>query len=51
MNEKLSYAYDTYIGAAVSEIWQGIADGEMTKHYVYGIRLESALKKALPMHT
>ena len=26
-------------------MWRGIIDGEMTKHYVYGTRLESKLKK------
>ena len=27
---------------------KGIVDGEMTKHYVYGTRLESKLKKGAP---
>lgn len=29
-------------------MWKGIVDGEMTKHYVYGTRLESKLKKGAP---
>jgi uncharacterized protein YndB with AHSA1/START domain len=31
-----------------SKVWQGIVDGDMTKHYVYGTRLASDLKKGTP---
>ena len=40
--------YDIYIGAPVSKVWKGIVDGDMTKHYVYGTRLDSKLKKGTP---
>jgi uncharacterized protein YndB with AHSA1/START domain len=48
MSEKPAYTYDIYIGAPVGKVWKGIVDGEMTKHYVYGTRLESKLKKGAP---
>ena len=48
MSEKPAYNYDIYIGAPVGKVWKGIVDGEMTKHYVYGTRLESKLKKGAP---
>jgi uncharacterized protein YndB with AHSA1/START domain len=48
MAKDLAYAYNIYIGASVAEVWKGIVDGEMTKHYVYGTRLESKLKKGTP---
>ena len=49
MSEKPAYNYDIYIGAPVGKVWKGIVDGEMTKHYVYGTRLESKLKKGAPV--
>jgi uncharacterized protein YndB with AHSA1/START domain len=48
MGNKLEFAYDIYIGAPAAKVWKGIVDGEMTKHYVYGTRLESKLKKGAP---
>jgi uncharacterized protein YndB with AHSA1/START domain len=48
MAEKLAYTYDIYVGAAVGKVWNGIVDGEMTKHYVYGTRLKSTLKNDAP---
>jgi uncharacterized protein YndB with AHSA1/START domain len=48
MTRKLEYTYDIYIGAPLGKVWKGIVDGEMTKHYVYGTRLESKLKKGAP---
>jgi len=48
MDKTVAYAYDIYIGAPVGEVWKGIVDGEMTKHYVYGTRLETKLKKGAP---
>jgi uncharacterized protein YndB with AHSA1/START domain len=45
MAKDLAYAFNIYIGAPVAEVWKGIVDGEMTKHYVYGTRLESELQK------
>ena len=44
----VAYSYDIYIGAPIAKVWKGIVDGEMTKHYVYGTRLESKLKKGSP---
>jgi uncharacterized protein YndB with AHSA1/START domain len=46
--KKLEYTYDIYIGAPIGKVWKGIVDGEMTKHYVYGTRLESKLEKGTP---
>src|SRR5580698_7160207 len=48
MTKHLAYTYDIYIGAPVSKVWKGIVDGDMTKHYVYGTRLDSKLKKGTP---
>jgi uncharacterized protein YndB with AHSA1/START domain len=48
MAKDLAYAYNIYIGAPVAKVWKGIVDGEMTKHCVYGTRLESKLKKGTP---
>jgi len=45
MSKNLAISYDIYIGAAAAKVWKGIVDGEMTRHYVYGTRLESKLKK------
>lgn len=41
--------YDIYIRAPAAKVWRGIVDGHMTKHYVYGTRLESKLKKGAPI--
>jgi uncharacterized protein YndB with AHSA1/START domain len=46
--QQFAYTYDIYIGAPVSKVWKGIVDGDMTKHYVYGTRLDSKLKKGTP---
>ena len=43
-----AYTYDIYIGVPVNNVWKGLVDGEMTKHYVYGTRLQSKLKKGAP---
>jgi len=48
MAEKLAYRYDIYVRAPVGEVWKGIVDGDLTKHYVYGTRFESKLKKGAP---
>ena len=48
MAEKLAYTYDIYIGAPAAAVWRGIVDGEMTKHYAYGTRLDTTLKKGAP---
>jgi uncharacterized protein YndB with AHSA1/START domain len=45
MGKNLEFAYDIYIGASPAKVWKGIVDGDMTKQYVYGTRLESKLKK------
>jgi len=45
MNTRLSYSYDIYIAAPAAAVWRGLVDGEMTKHYVYGTRIETTLKK------
>jgi|HubBroStandDraft_6_1064221.scaffolds.fasta_scaffold668453_2 uncharacterized protein YndB with AHSA1/START domain len=48
MAKDLAYAYNIDIGAPVAKVWKGIVDGEMTKHYVYGTRLNSKLTKGTP---
>ena len=48
MGKQLSYSYDIFIGAPLGKVWKGIVDGDMTRHYVYGTRLESKLKKGAP---
>lgn len=45
MADKPACSYDIYIGAPVSKVWQALIDGELTKHYVYGTKFESKLKK------
>jgi uncharacterized protein YndB with AHSA1/START domain len=37
--------YEIYIGAPVENVWQGLTDGDFTRQYVYGTRLQSSLKK------
>src|SRR5215813_1805824 len=39
------YGYDIYIGAPVEKVWQGLTDGDLTRQYVYGTRLQSTLEK------
>ena len=46
--KNIAITYDIYIGAPIGKVWKGIVDGDMTKHYVYGTRLESKLKKGAP---
>jgi uncharacterized protein YndB with AHSA1/START domain len=48
MSNELSFTYDIYIGAPVNKVWKGLVEGELTKHYVYGTRFESKLKKGNP---
>jgi uncharacterized protein YndB with AHSA1/START domain len=48
MTKKLEYSYDIYIGAPLGKVWKGLIDGDLTKHYVYGTRFESKLKKGAP---
>jgi uncharacterized protein YndB with AHSA1/START domain len=48
MGKQLSYSYDIFIGAPLGKVWKGIVDGDMTRHYVYGTRFESKLKKGAP---
>jgi uncharacterized protein YndB with AHSA1/START domain len=48
MPKQLEYTYDIYIGAPIGKVWNGLVDGDMTKHYVYGTRLETKLKKGSP---
>jgi uncharacterized protein YndB with AHSA1/START domain len=48
MTKNLTFAYDIYIGAPAAKVWKGIVDPEMTRHYVYGTRMESKLKKGTP---
>lgn len=48
MSKQLAYTYDIYISAPVGTVWKGLVDGEMTKHYAYGTRLETKLKKGAP---
>lgn len=45
MAKELVIVYDIFIGAPVASVWKGLVDGDMTKHYVYGTRLESKLMK------
>lgn len=48
MPKNVEFTYEIYIGAPVAKVWKGIVDGEMTKHYLYGTRLESKLTKGAP---
>ena len=48
MAKNLAITYDIYISAPVAKVWNGIVDGEMTRHYVYGTRFDSKLKKGAP---
>jgi uncharacterized protein YndB with AHSA1/START domain len=48
MANKIAFTYDIYIGAPIAKVWKGIVDGDMTKHYVYGTRLETKLRKGAP---
>ena len=48
MAKSLAYSYDIFIGAPVGKVWNGLVDGEMTRHYVYGTRLETKLERGAP---
>ena len=48
MSKNIEISYDIYIGAPAAEVWKGIVDGDLTKHYVYGTRFEGKLKKGAP---
>ena len=45
MVDKLAYRYEIYIGAPAGKVWQALIDGDLTKQYVYGTKLQSKLKK------
>jgi uncharacterized protein YndB with AHSA1/START domain len=45
---KLTYTYEIYIAAPAAKVWRGLVDGEITKHYVYGTKFDSKLKKGAP---
>ena len=47
-NGKPEYSYELYIAAPPAKVWKGLVDGETTKRYVYGTRLESALQPGAP---
>jgi hypothetical protein len=51
MAKDIEFTYDIYIGAPVRKVWKGLIDAEFTKHYVYGTRLGSKLKKGRHMLT
>jgi uncharacterized protein YndB with AHSA1/START domain len=46
--QKLEYTYEIYIGAPVAQVWRGLVDGEMTRQYVYGTRLDTELRPGAP---
>jgi uncharacterized protein YndB with AHSA1/START domain len=48
MTQELAITYDIYVRAPAKKVWQGIVDGDMTRQYVYGTRLETKLKKGAP---
>jgi uncharacterized protein YndB with AHSA1/START domain len=48
MRKGIAYTYEIYIAAAPGKVWKGLVDGEVTKQYVYGTRLETTLKKGAP---
>src|SRR5262245_34768642 len=48
VSTELRYGYEIYIGAPVETVWRGLTDGDLTRHYVYGTRLQSTLKKGSP---
>lgn len=48
MTQELAITYDIYLRAPVKKVWQGIVDGDMTRQYVYGTRLQTKLKKGAP---
>lgn len=39
------YGYEIYIDAPTEKVWQALTDGDFTRQYVYGTRLQSSLKK------
>jgi uncharacterized protein YndB with AHSA1/START domain len=43
-----SITYDIYIRAALRQVWHGIVDPELTKHYVYGTSRVGDLIKGRP---
>jgi uncharacterized protein YndB with AHSA1/START domain len=48
MGKMASFTYDIFIGAPSGNVWKGLTDGEITKHYIYGTRFESKLINGAP---
>lgn len=48
MPEHLAITNVVYIGASAADVWRGIVDAEMTKHYVYGTARVGDLRKGAP---
>jgi uncharacterized protein YndB with AHSA1/START domain len=46
--EQRQYQYEIYIGAAPAKVWQGLTDGDFTRQYVYGTRMQTNFKKGSP---
>jgi uncharacterized protein YndB with AHSA1/START domain len=44
MGRSPELSYDIYIAVTPKAVWRGLVDGELTRKYVYGTRLESSLK-------
>lgn len=47
-NGRTEYSYELYIASPAQQVWKGLIDGEMTKRYVYGTRLQTTLTKGAP---
>jgi uncharacterized protein YndB with AHSA1/START domain len=46
--EQLKYEYQIYIAVPIEHVWKGLTDGDFTKQYVYGTRMQSTLQKGSP---
>src|SRR6185436_9448345 len=43
-----TYRYEIYIGVPPHDVWRGLTDGELTKHYAWGTRLQTSLAQGAP---
>ncbi len=49
MNDRArTLAYDLYIAAPVTRVWRALVDGDETKHWAFGCRIESAFERGAP---
>ena len=47
-DDAVAYSYELFIGAPAERVWEGLTNGELTKHYVFGTKFEGDLTPGAP---